>query len=285
MKFKASFFNYIFNTVNVMFAVVNGIIMVPLYLHYMPISTYGAWLASGNVIGLIGVVESGFSGVITQKMAVAYSQNDKTMFSHLATANFVVAAIMAMIIILGGLSICSFIPHLVNADTGIHKELMWAIIFSSLSTAFTVLFSLVGAIPQVVQETFYMGVINSLSIVFGIFITFLGLINHLGIISIALGYFARSFSNFIILSFHVRHLWFRYNFPSLQFIPSIVKELVQDCSIPFLARLSSAIVNNSPNLSSPTQKCIIGAENKYEKSIPENNKEKNTILTFLYDFF
>lgn len=230
-----------------MFAIVNGIIMVPLYLKYMPLSTYGAWLASGNVIGLIGVVESGFSTVITQKMAVAYALNEKEQFGRLATANFVVAFLMAFIIFLGGLAFCNFIPNWINAEGRIHQELKWAILISSLATASTILFSLVGVIPQVIQKTFFVGVINTLSIILGLSVTFFSIINDVGIVSIALGYFTRSFTNFIATSIHVKGLWVQYDLPPLRYSAQVVKELINACILPFVAKLSSTIVNNSQN--------------------------------------
>ena len=57
--------------------IVNGIVMVPIYFKYMSISTYGAWLATGNVIAMLGILESGFSFVITQKMSVTLEDKDE----------------------------------------------------------------------------------------------------------------------------------------------------------------------------------------------------------------
>lgn len=230
-----------------MFAIVNGIIMVPLYLSHMPLSTYGAWLASGNVIGMVGVVESGFSSVITQKMAVAHSNGDRELFGELAAANFIIAFLMAAFIFLGGLALCPFIPNWVNADPAIVGELKLAIMFSTLATASTVLFSLTGVIPQVIQRTFHMGVINSSSIIVGILVTLFGILGGLGILAIALGYFIKAFFNFVALSFHVRRIWRTQGLPPMRYSPKVVKALIRDCSLPFVARISSTVVNNSQN--------------------------------------
>lgn len=65
--YKASIYNYLFNSINAIIVIINGIVMVPIYFHYMSVSTYGAWLATGNMVAMLGLLESGFSSVITQK--------------------------------------------------------------------------------------------------------------------------------------------------------------------------------------------------------------------------
>ena len=53
--YKASIYNYIFNSINAIIVIINGIVMVPIYFHYMSVSTYGAWLATGNVVAMLGL--------------------------------------------------------------------------------------------------------------------------------------------------------------------------------------------------------------------------------------
>ena len=67
-KYSASLFNFLFNSTNSIVAIINGIVLVPIYFKFMSISTYGAWLATGNIVAMIGLMESGFASVITQKM-------------------------------------------------------------------------------------------------------------------------------------------------------------------------------------------------------------------------
>jgi len=51
---------------------VKGVVLVPLYLHKFGVDVYGAFLASANVIGLIGVVDFGISAVLYQRLAAAW---------------------------------------------------------------------------------------------------------------------------------------------------------------------------------------------------------------------
>ena len=75
-KYSASIFNYLFSSINSIVIIINGIIMVPIYFKFMSVSTYGAWLATGNIAAMLGLIESGFASVITQKMSVAIAEKD-----------------------------------------------------------------------------------------------------------------------------------------------------------------------------------------------------------------
>ena len=79
-NYKASLFNFLYGSTNSIIMIINGIILVPIYFKFMSVSTYGAWLATGNVVAMLGLVESGFSSVITQKMSVALANKKEKHF-------------------------------------------------------------------------------------------------------------------------------------------------------------------------------------------------------------
>src|SRR5579872_6711385 len=60
--------------------IVNQLILVPLYLKFMTIGAYGSWLASGNVVTLLNVLDIGFSLVVTQRLATAFGAGDNDQF-------------------------------------------------------------------------------------------------------------------------------------------------------------------------------------------------------------
>ena len=46
-----------------------GIILVPIYLVYIPKDLYGYWLATGNILTIISLLDPGIGGVVTQKVS------------------------------------------------------------------------------------------------------------------------------------------------------------------------------------------------------------------------
>lgn len=53
-----------------------GVLLVPLYLRHVPVGTYGAWLATGNVLMCISLVDPGLAYVLQQRAAKAYGEKD-----------------------------------------------------------------------------------------------------------------------------------------------------------------------------------------------------------------
>lgn len=244
-KYQASIYNYLFNSINAIVMIVNGIIMVPLYFKFMPVSTYGAWLATGNVVAMFGLVESGFSSVITQKMSVAIAEKDNKKFFQLAGANIYTALFMAGTLFLLGLSISPFIAGWINADKTIQQPITSAYIISLASAAISLLVSLIGAFSQVWQETKITGTINTVVNIVGIISLVIYLYLGFGVISLALGYVTRAVLNLFGLGSWTFLKWRKLNLSKPTFNFFVIKELLKDCFYPFLSRISGVIMGNS----------------------------------------
>lgn len=243
--YKASIFNYIFNSVNVIVMIINGIVMVPLYFRFMSITTYGAWLATGNLVAMIGLVESGFASVITQKMSVAIAQSNDVLFRRLAGANILAAIVMSITVLIIGLAVAPFITELINIEESIQHDIMMAYIISLISSSIALFVSLFGAFPQVWQDTRSVGMIstmvNIIAIIFLVIYLFLGL----GIISIALSYLTRAMLNLILQGSWIIKRWKRNSIPLPSFCWDETKLLFRECTYPFLSKLSGVVMNNS----------------------------------------
>ena len=244
-KYKASIFNYLFNSINAIVMIVNGIIMVPIYFKFMSVPTYGAWLATGNVVAMLGLLESGLSGVITQKMAVTLVANDKAKFSRLAGANIYTALIMAITLFLLGLSISPFIAIWVNAEETIQQSITIAFIVSLASAAISLVVSLFGAFPQVWQETKIVGLIATLVNIIAIIALVIFLYAGFGVVSLALAYLTRSLLNLIGQGSWILMKWKKLKLSKPTFSLIVIKELIRDCFYPFLSRTSGVIMGNS----------------------------------------
>lgn len=243
--YKASIFNYLFNSVNAVIMIVNGIIMVPIYFHYMSVSTYGAWLATGNVVAMLGLIESGFSSVITQKMSVSIINNEDKRFRKLAGANIVTAIFFVSIILVSGIIISPFVADWVNVDASDKNDISIAYIIALVSSCISLMVSLFGAFPQVWQDTKKIGIITTINNIIAIASLVVLLLLGCGVVSIAISYLVRAVLNlifqgsWIIRNWHIRSL----DRPLLDF-PTI-KDLFKACIYPFLSRLSGVFMGNS----------------------------------------
>lgn len=244
-QYKASIYNYLFNSINAIVMIINGIIMVPIYLKFMPMSTYGAWLATGNVVAMMGIVESGFASVITQKMSVAIANNDNKLFFRLAGANIYTALMMASFLFLLGMSITPFVADWINADEQIKQSITAAYIISLASAAISLIVSLLGAFPQVWQETKTIGIIVTIVNIVAIIALIIYLYLGFGVVSLALGYITRALLNLLSQGIWILVKWRNLNLSMPGFNIDDIKELLKACLYPFFSRISNVLVGNS----------------------------------------
>lgn len=243
--YKASIYNYIFNSINAFIVIVNGIVMVPIYFHYMSVSTYGAWLATGNMVAMLGLLESGFSSVITQKMAAAIGSNNKVRYASLAGANIVTAIMLAVAISFLGLCIAPFITDWINVEDFVSAEIRMSYIIALFASSVAVCVSLLGAFPQVWQDTKSVGVINICTGLIAIASLVVFLLLGYGVVSIALSYLIRAISNLLFQGFWIMRKWKRDSIPSPIYSFAESKALAKDCIYPFFSKLSGVIMGNS----------------------------------------
>ena len=243
--YKASIFNYIFNSVNTVIMIVNGIIMVPLYFHYMSVSTYGAWLASGNVISMLGLIESGFASVITQKMSVTIANKDNSGFLKLAGANLITALLFSSIILIIGLSISPFVSDWVNVEESNSSDIRIAFIIALVASCISIIVSLNGAFPQVWQNTKSVGILNTISNIIAILSLVVFLFIGCGVVSIALSYLVRALLNLFLQGQWILRYWKKKGLQRPLFDGNTIKDLFKACVYPFLSKLSGVFMGHS----------------------------------------
>ena len=62
--------------INTALVVVQGLILIPMYVNYIGLHIYGLWLASGGVINMLGMINFGIGSMMIQRIASSYSLKD-----------------------------------------------------------------------------------------------------------------------------------------------------------------------------------------------------------------
>jgi O-antigen/teichoic acid export membrane protein len=128
-------------------SIVKGILFVPLYLRFFGTDLYGAWLATGNVVGLLGLVDGGLTSVAFQKLGEAWGAGARERFSDLAAASLALVAGLGGVIAIAGAIISPWVPRLINASPGGRSTLTVAFMLAALGAAATLIASCLIAIP------------------------------------------------------------------------------------------------------------------------------------------
>lgn len=180
-----------FSYAAVAFAMVQGILLVPMYLRYMPQELYGAWLASGAILAWVELADPGVGSILQQRIAFmtgkAGAGGAGVLIGTGLAAACCLAALPALAWSLPGL-LAGWIgvaPHLV-------PELVVAFRIGLASVGLNILLSALVAVSLGLQEVRSVSVVSLLGIVAGVAVTVVGLLAGAGLAALPLGALARS---------------------------------------------------------------------------------------------
>lgn len=266
-KKKIAIQNLFFNYSNTLFAIVNGLVLLPLYLKHFSVSTYGSFLSSGNIIGMLGLLEGGVSLVITQKLAVAKSKNDLSLFSKIIGSTLFVTFGTFLIILTISLGIYPFISDWVKAEPLEAENIQIAFVLSALSAGIGILYSSIAGIFQALLKVEVPGISNLIAVIIGVITTLLSLHLGFGIISIPLGLLVKGTIGATILTVILFIFLKKNGYPIISFDKLIIKDIIRT-SIPlFGTNTAKSLMTNSQlliitNLISPAAAAIYTITNR-----------------------
>jgi len=229
-----------FGYVSVALTVVQGIVLVPLYLHHLGVALYGAWLASGDVLAWLALSDPGLSTVLQQKIAYQLGANDRdglavTMGTGLA-AGFALALIPLLL-----WPAAAFVPDLLHVHEGA-VQLTQAIKLGLFGTSCTLLAFFLAAITTGLQLAMGYGVILTVSSLVGLVITIVLLRLGYGLPSMAVGLLVRAI---LLLVGNGTQLawWLRTTrSPRLRYSGEELRGLGRLLSLTFVSRLGATLL-------------------------------------------
>jgi O-antigen/teichoic acid export membrane protein len=86
----------VFGYTGLAFTLARNVLLVPLYLHYIDLGEYGAWLATGGALAQLLVTDFGLTGVITQRIAARAGGGDLAAIRALVAAGLANALVLAL---------------------------------------------------------------------------------------------------------------------------------------------------------------------------------------------
>jgi O-antigen/teichoic acid export membrane protein len=244
-KARSSFYNLIFDYINTFLGIVYGVLLVPLYLHYFDITTYGAWLASGSVIAIMGIFDMGMNLVFAQKLASAIGAKKWDEFSKEYTAGMVISVILFVLMCLAGLLIAHYIPHLVNARVSDYSIISNSFIIATIGAGLTIISQNMAAALSALLETKALGIISTVSLIAGVGVTIYTLIIGLGVIAIPFGVLVRNIINTIGTALLVRSVWRKYDIKYRSLEKKYLMDLLKSVAPVFTSRTATMLLRNN----------------------------------------
>lgn len=140
---------------------VSRIFLVPLYLIYIPLNIYGAWLATGNILIWLTAVDPGLSSILQQRVAVAYGRKDTEEICGYAGGGLLLSGVISGSLAILGIIVSRVMFTWLRLPPSVDSEIILRAFFIALAGSALMTFSYsVTAVNLGFQGTTAVGAIN-----------------------------------------------------------------------------------------------------------------------------
>ncbi|MFP4353740.1 MAG: lipopolysaccharide biosynthesis protein [Phycisphaerae bacterium] len=175
----------------IVLVVVNGILLVPLYLAKIDYVLYSAWLATGNVLAWLSLAEGNMNLLIRREVACAYGQRQAEELGQAIGTGLVVNGLVGLFPTLIGMFVAWFLPGWLGLSGNNSGELILAVSLAAVSVGLTVAAGAPGSVQQGLQRNIAHCAIFIFAAIMGIAATVLLLYKGWGVLAIPTGLIVR----------------------------------------------------------------------------------------------
>lgn len=241
---KTTKWNIFFHFLAILMMICSGVLLVPLYLKYIPLPLYGAWLATGNILVWITAIDPGLSLVLQQRIANLYGAQDKYKIGCIITSGLLLTIGICLFILITGVAIFFIFPILLKLPSNLDFNLLRDCFLIALIGSVFLIFSYsLTAINQGLQSSKGIGFIYVLVTLTGIIISVTMLKKDYGLYSIAI---MPLISGVGLTAGNLGYLFWRYTVEDIPFVKSLqeLKGISKLVSYSFIGRLGGVITSN-----------------------------------------
>jgi len=265
--------SFFFQYSTIIFNIIIGIFLVPLYLKYISRDEYGAWLATGNILFWLGVLDPGFSQIIIQRISLYYGSKNLVKVGNYIYWGVIIGIIISILVGLLGLYFYLNFPEWLNiTDLKGLNELKYAFIVSLIGTCLLMFSYSIASINQGLQSSLGIGIIyfiaNIGSILLTIYLFYIGL----GVVTLG---WVILFRGIVYTLGNILYMYYRISKENItiQYSSEIIKDFSSLLSFNFLGKIGSTI---STQINSFFVIRILGSQFvtilKFTQSAPELSK-------------
>jgi O-antigen/teichoic acid export membrane protein len=245
-KTKASFINMAFNYCSAFIQIISSIVLVPLYLQYMTLSDYGAWMTALAIFNILMVIDPGIATISSQRLSKYYAEENEQGFKESFNSPILLSIFFALLILMIGIIAIQYIPNYIKYDNYLRQEELYnGLLIYAFSVALVPISSVLSSVLQALLKTFSDSSLQFIAVLTSPLIIIISLLNGLGFISLALGLLIPNIIRLIGTLVLVIYFWkrlIRLNIFEIRFIK--IKPLLSDLKYLYLKRISNATSEN-----------------------------------------
>ena len=184
--------NFIFQYGWVLTNIFNSLLLTPLYLKNIDTNALGVWWVTGNVLGLLILVDPGVGEVLQQRIAELRGRNQRGEVGKLIGSGYSMSMIVLMIsVVLGFIGYFS-LGRIINKDISVYPHLSAALMITILATGLSLVSFTMTGINQGLHNSAQVAIsslaANFLFLAINLVLLFLGW----GVLSIAIANLGRA---------------------------------------------------------------------------------------------
>jgi O-antigen/teichoic acid export membrane protein len=209
---------------------------------------YGAWLATGNIVGLLGLFDGGMNLVYSQKLSNSFSNKDFNKFGKILASGIFITILMISSLIVVGLIISPFAAKWANANVQDYHDLKIAFMIAVIGAASGLVYQNLSAIIASWLDAGVNGLINFISMILAITAIFAALYSGFGVVSIPIGGLTRGVIGSILAVLYIVKKFLKHRLPKVRLETRETKELIRDTIPMAVSRIGNVLVNQSQYL-------------------------------------
>lgn len=242
---RAAYATLIGGYVNIGVVIVQGVLLVPLYLYYIGPKLYGAWLGSGDIVGWLAIADMGLASLMIQRIGLAYGQQNGRLVSQYLTTGLLMQLLMVTLLVAGTVLVSNWIPSLMSIHGVESNVLAGSIILAGVASGFSILSNGVAGFAMALQRTVFMTIAALVGALIGISITVVLLTQGWGLWAIPIGWVAREGCTLIGNGIYAVLLYRSTIYSPLTTSRYVLKDFIVVLPSMFAAKLGGALASRS----------------------------------------
>jgi O-antigen/teichoic acid export membrane protein len=235
---RSAFLSMLFSGAGLTISLARNVLLVPIYLHKIPLSEYGAWLATGGALALMLVNDYGLSGVVTQRISASYGAGEITVLGRVAGSAIAIGTVLAVGLAAVSFVLVPFLPGLTTLSESESHTVVMCFMFAIASNSFGVIGGTALSVIRSLQEVTVVGTITVVAEVANVAFILIGLLGGYGLYALAAGLLVRAL---IISGGGLAGVWYlcaRRFGTLIKIEPAAVRDLLGEASRFFLSSIA-----------------------------------------------
>jgi O-antigen/teichoic acid export membrane protein len=187
---RTAAWNAVFGYAQIGVTIARNVLLVPLYLRFIDVAEYGAWLATGGVLAQLFVSDFGLTATVIQRAATAFGRGDRQLVGSSVGSGLSVSILLAVVLTLLSLAATPVVLAVSGSNAG--PTLVNCFIIVAVANGVGIVGLAASGLLRALQRPVFSGAITMTSDVLSIVASIAMLYAGHRLYSLAAGHAARS---------------------------------------------------------------------------------------------